>query len=55
MIWSKRKDPLRDSRVVAHICRDPDLHREWKVRVFVFSLFSFVLGAVVQWVTHLLP
>jgi hypothetical protein len=55
MMWSEKKDPMRDGSVPVYICRDPDLHREWKARVFVFALFAFGAGAFAQWLFHLLP
>lgn len=55
MMWGKRRDPMRDSSVPAFVCRDPDLHREWKTKMLVVALFSFCAGMVIQWMWQLLP
>jgi hypothetical protein len=46
---------MRDGSVPAFVCRDPDLHREWKTKLVVVALFAFAAGVIVQWTLNLLP
>ena len=55
MMWGKRKDPMLDGSKPVFICRDPELHREWKTKLFVVALFAFGGGVTAQWLWHLLP
>lgn len=46
---------MRDGRVPAFVCRDPDLHQEWKTKLFTIALLAFAAGVLLQWQFHLLP
>lgn len=54
-MWRKRRDPMRDGSVPAFVCRDPDLHRDWKTWMFFVALFAFGAGAATQWLWRFLP
>jgi len=46
---------MRDGSVPAYICRDPDLHQEWKMKLLVTALFFFAVGVAAQWWWRILP
>ena len=44
-MW-KKKDPMRDPHAVVHICRDPELHRSWKTKLFMWAVLFTLVGVL---------
>lgn len=56
MSWGKKKrDPMLDGSRPVYICYDPDLHREWKTKLFTVALVAFAAGVLLQWLYPVLP